>query len=349
MGNTKILRPGNATQALASTHSMPGELKVAVLLPCYNEELSVGQVVEDLRAALAEWDPTIYVYDNNSTDGSVGAAIAAGAIVRTERRQGKGNVIRQMFAGVDADVYVLMDSDGTYEAASAPGLIRELVAGQLDMVVGSRLAAFEQEAFPMGHEFGNHMLTTAVRIFFGRQITDMLSGYRVFSKRYVKSFPALSTGFETETELTVHALRLRMPISEIKTRYGVRKTGSTSKLRTFHDGFRILVTIVKLLQKERPFLFFSSIAAASAMLAIGLAAPIVVEYLQTGLVPRLPTAVLVTGLMIVAALSLLSGVILDTVTHGRNEIKRLFYLAIPPVAQDWASPSVTVRNVSKTG
>jgi len=344
MGHTKSLRTGNGTRALTSVSS--STLKVAVLLPCYNEQLSVGQVVEDLRAALVEWDPVIYVYDNNSTDNSVTVASAAGAVVRTERRQGKGHVIRQMFAGVEADVYVLMDSDGTYDAASAPLLIRELVARQLDMVVGSRLVAFEREAFPIGHELGNHMLTTAVRIFFGRQITDMLSGYRVFSKRYVKSFPALSTGFETETELTVHALRLRMPISEVQTRYGARKPGSASKLRTFHDGVRILATIVKLLQKERPFLFFSSIAAACALTSIALAMPILIEYLQTGLVPRLPTAVLATGLMIVGALSFLSGVILDTVTHGRNEIKRLFYLTIPPVS-DAASPSFTARPISQ--
>jgi glycosyltransferase involved in cell wall biosynthesis len=305
-----------------------GAARVAVILPCYNEEAGVFDCVRDFRAALPQ--AAIYVYDNNSTDGTAERARAAGAVVRRETRQGKGQVIRRMFADVDADVYVLADGDGTYDAASAPGMVARLLDEKLDMVVGSRLTAYEGEAFRRGHRFGNDLLTGFLGLCFGRTFTDILSGYRVFSRRFVKSFPALSTGFETETELSVHALELRMPTAEVVTPYKARPAGSASKLRTYRDGFRILAMILGLFKEERPLAFFSIIAGALALGAVVLAYPIVVSYIETGLVPRFPTAILATGLMILACLSLTGGFILDTVTHGRREMKRLFYLSIPP-------------------
>lgn len=303
--------------------------RIAVILPCYNEEAAIAQVVRDFRAALPQ--ATVYVYDNNSTDATAARAREAGAVVRREARQGKGHVVRRMFADVEADIYVLADGDGTYDAASAPAMVARLAAEGLDMVVGSRLSTYADEAFRRGHRFGNDLLTGFLGLCFGRSFTDILSGYRVFSRRFVKSFPALSAGFETETELSVHALELRMPFAEMPTPYGARPAGSASKLRTYRDGFRILITIVNLFKEERPLAFFSIIAAALALTALGLAAPIFVTYLETGLVPRFPTAILATGLMILACLSATCGLILDTVTHGRREMKRLFYLAIPPL------------------
>ncbi|RPJ72883.1 MAG: glycosyl transferase, partial [Desulfobacteraceae bacterium] len=255
----------------------------------------------------------------------------AGALVRREARQGKGHVVRRMFADVEADIYILADGDGTYDAASAPAFVEKLLSEQLDMVVGSRLTTYAGEAFRRGHRFGNDLLTGFLGLCFGRTFTDILSGYRVFSRRFVKSFPALSAGFEIETELSVHALELRMPIAEVPTPYGARPAGTASKLRTYRDGFRILMMIVNLFKEERPLAFFSIIAGVLALSAVGVAYPVFLTYFETGLVPRFPTAILATGLMILACLSLTCGFVLDTVTHGRREMKRLAYLSIPPI------------------
>ncbi len=300
---------------------------IAVLVPCFNEEATIAQVVHGFRQALPE--ATIFVYDNNSTDGTLARAREAGAVVRSEIRQGKGNVMRRMFSDIDADVYVLVDGDDTYDAPSAPALVAKLLDDRLDMVVGSRLHSAEDAAFRLGHRFGNDLLTGFVSFLFGRSFTDMLSGYRVFSRRFVKSFPALASGFETETELTVHALELRMPIAEVTTPYKARPSGSESKLHTYRDGFRILMMILRLFKEERPLTFFSILFAVLVLSALIIAYPIIVTYMQTGLVPRFPTAILATGIMLLAFLSLAAGFILDTVTHGRREMKRLFYLAIP--------------------
>jgi glycosyltransferase involved in cell wall biosynthesis len=308
-------------------------LRIAVLVPCFNEEVAIGTVVRDFRAALP--DATVYVYDNNSTDNTRAVAAAAGAVVRGEALQGKGNVVRRMFADVEADVYVLVDGDDTYDAAAAPRLVDRLEAESLDMVNAARVTDI-RAAYRPGHRFGNALLTSIVQFIFGSRIGDLLSGYRVFSRRYVKSFPALSSGFEIETELTVHALELRMPIAEVPTSYKDRPEGSTSKLRTFRDGFRILRTIAILLKEERPLQFFSWLFAVLAAISIVLAWPVAVEYLRTGLVPRLPTAVLSTGVMLLAFHSLFSGLVLDTVTVGRREMKRMAYLAVP---RHWRQPA----------
>ena len=305
------------------------DFRVAVMLPCYNEEAAIAEVVRDFRNALPQAE--IYVYDNNSRDRTVERALQAGATVRRETRQGKGHVIRRMFADVEADIYVLTDGDGTYDAASAAAMIEKLIAERLDMVVGSRLATYDGEAFRPGHRFGNDLLTGFLGLCFGRTFTDILSGYRVFSRRFVKSFPALSVGFETETELSVHALELRMPIAEVATPYKARPVGSASKLRTYRDGFRILMMILNLFKEERPLAFFSIIAVIFALTSLILAYPVFMTYIETGLVPRFPTAILSTGLMILSNLSLTCGFVLDTVTHGRREMKRLAYLAIPPL------------------
>ncbi|WP_051341495.1 glycosyltransferase family 2 protein [Azospirillum halopraeferens] len=308
---------------------------IAVLVPCYNEEAAIGQVVRDFRAALP--DATVYVYDNNSADRTAEVARAAGAVVRHEPLQGKGNVMRRMFADIEADVYVLVDGDDTYHAASAPMMVQRLWEDQLDMVNGARVTDIVA-AYRPGHRFGNKVLTGIVAHIFGNRIQDMLSGYRVFSRRFVKTFPALASGFETETELTVHALELRMPIAEVKTPYKDRPAGSASKLRTFRDGFRILRTILILVKEERPLPFFASIAGLLLLVALGLVAPLIATYLQTGMVPRLPTAVLATGLALTGMLSLVCGLILDTVTHGRRELKRLRYLTIPAPGTPPARP-----------
>jgi len=302
------------------------EPTIAVLLPCYNEEAAIAQTVAGFRAALP--NAAIYVYDNNSSDETVAVARAAGAIVRRERIQGKGAVVRRMFADVDADVYVMADGDATYDAASAPRLIAALLNEQLDMIVGSRVSQV-QESYRRGHRFGNVLLTGMLARLFGRSFTDILSGYRVFSRRFVKSFPSLSAGFEIETEISVHALELKMPCAEIETPYFARPEGSTSKLSTYGDGWRILSTILTLYRIERPLLFFGLAGGLLLLLALVLAAPLVVTYLHTGLVPRMPTAVLATGLVILAALSLFAGLILDTVVRGRREVRRLAYLAHP--------------------
>ena len=303
--------------------------RTAVLIPCYNEAKTIAKVVRDFQTALPL--ATVYVYDNNSSDDTIAQAKSAGAVVRSVRHQGKGNVMRRMFADIEAEIYVLVDGDATYDAASATKLIDQLTSEQLDMVVGTRLSAFDTQAFRAGHHFGNLMLTQCVSLLFGRSFTDMLSGYRVFSRRFVKSFPALAKGFETETELTVHALELRMPIAEVSTPYGSRPEGSVSKLHTYRDGWRILRMILRLFREERPLAFFTIVFFILAATSMLLAYPILITYLQTGLVPRFPTAILATGIMLLAFLSLASGFILDTVTQGRREIKRLFYLGIPGV------------------
>ncbi|MFT8719581.1 glycosyltransferase family 2 protein [Acetobacter sp.] len=297
---------------------------VAVLIPCYNEEVTVGTVVTDFRAALPF--ATVYVYDNNSTDRTCEVAREAGAIVRQEWLQGKGNVIRRMFADLDADYYVLVDGDATYEAAAAPRMLAMAAENQLDVVTGARVTD-RKAAYRPGHVLGNKVLTSLVTNFFGRRTEDMLSGYRVFSRRFVKSFPAASSGFETETEFTVHALQLCMPIGEVQTRYIERPDGSESKLNTWGDGVRILATIVRLVKQERPLLFFTILAVLFAAIGILLGIPVISDYMRTGLVARLPTAVLATGFEILAALSLVCGLILDSVAVGRLEVKRLNYLA----------------------
>lgn len=303
-------------------------LRVAVIIPCYNEAAAIGQVVRDFRTALPEAD--IYVYDNNSQDLTREVAAAAGAIVRSEPRQGKGNVVRRMFADVEADVYVMADGDATYDAAAAPELIAALVEQQLDMVVGCREGGGEA-AYRAGHRFGNRLFTGFLTQLFGRSFTDILSGYRVFSRRFVKSFPSLSNGFEIETEITVHALSLRMPVAEVVTRYSERPTGSASKLNTYRDGWRILRMMIRLFRQERPSVFFGIVAGLLALASVLLAIPLATTYLETGLVPRIPTAILCTGLMILAMLSATCGLVLDTVTHGRHEIRRLAYLTLPAV------------------
>ncbi|NWG26288.1 MAG: glycosyltransferase [Pseudorhodoplanes sp.] len=300
------------------------EFRVAVLVPCYNEAAAIADVIAAFRNALP--GASIYVYDNNSTDGTIEAAQAAGAIVRRERRQGKGNVVRRMFADVEADVYVLVDGDATYDAPSAPRLIADLVENGRDMVVGARVGR-DEAAYRRGHRVGNRLLTGFVTTVFGRSFTDILSGYRVFSRRFVKSFPVLSGGFEIETELTIHALELDLPVGEIETPYFARPKGSQSKLNTWKDGFRILWMIFKLYRSERPLSFFGGIGLSLAMLSVVLAIPVVMTFLSEGIVPRLPTAVLSTGLMIVAVLCFAAGLILDTVTRGRREMKLLAYLA----------------------
>ncbi len=308
--------------------SDPRTPRIAVLLPCYNEEAAIGGTVRAFRHALP--DATIYVYDNNSRDRSMAVAEAAGAIVRSERMQGKGHVVRRMFADVEADIYVIADGDATYDAAAAPALVQRLAAEGLDMVVGAREHAVA-EAYRRGHQLGNRLLTGLLARLFGRSFNDILSGYRVFSRRFVKSFPVLSTGFEIETEISVHALELRMPVAEIMTRYGARGEGSVSKLSTWRDGWRILRTIVHLFRIERPVLFFGLAAGLLVLAALVLAAPLAMTYAATGLVPRLPTALLATSLIILAALSLFCGLILDTVVRGRREVRRLAYLAVPGV------------------
>jgi glycosyltransferase involved in cell wall biosynthesis len=301
-----------------------GRYSIAVLVPCYNEEKSIAKVVADFRAALPA--AAIFVFDNNSSDRTVEIARAAGAEVFNEPHQGKGNVVRRMFTDIEADIYVLVDGDATYDAPSAPRMIERLLAERLDMVVGERVDQ-EIAAYRAGHRTGNWLLTSFVGQVFGREFTDMLSGYRVFSRRFVKSFPVLSGGFEIETELTIHALELGLPVAEMPTPYYARLSGSSSKLNTWRDGFRILFTIFRLYRAERPLRFFATLGIALALISIGLAIPILLTYFETGLVPRLPTAILSMGLMVVAFLSVAAGLILDTVTRGRREAKLFAYLA----------------------
>ena len=308
---------------------MNDSVRIAVLLPCYNEEAAIAETIAGFRSALP--GATIYVYDNNSRDRTVELARAAGALVRTERQQGKGNVVRRMFADIDADIYVMADGDLTYDPKAAPEMVKMLLDEQLDMVVGTRLHEVA-DAYRGGHVIGNRLFTGLLAGLFGRSFTDIFSGYRIFSRRFVKSFPVLSAGFEIETEMSVHALELRMPVGELETAYGARPEGSASKLSTYRDGWRILKTIGTLYRIERPVLFYGGIGALLVAAAILLAVPLVLTYLDTGMVPRFPTAILVTGMVIVAVLSFFAGLILDTVTRGRREMRRLAYLAHHPPA-----------------
>jgi glycosyltransferase involved in cell wall biosynthesis len=299
--------------------------RIAVLLPCYNEEAAIGETVAGFRAALP--GATVYVYDNNSRDRTREIAAKAGAVVRTEGQQGKGHVVRRMFADIDADVYLMADGDLTYDPKAAPAMVDLLLASQLDMVVGTRRHE-AKDAYRGGHVLGNKVFTGLLAGLFGRSFSDIFSGYRVFSRRFVKSFPVLSSGFEIETEISVHALELRMPVGEVETAYAARLEGSESKLSTWSDGWRILKTIITLYRIERPVLFYGSIGALLVALAVVLAIPLVVTYANTGLVPRFPTAILVTGMIIVAVLCFFAGMILDTVTRGRREVRRLAYLSL---------------------
>ena len=318
-------------------------IRLAVLIPCRNEAIAIPSVVAGFRAALP--DAVIYVYDNRSTDRTIALARAAGAVVRSEMLPGKGNVVRRMFADIEADCYILVDGDDTYDPESAPEMLRLLIDQQLDMVTARRVTDIAA-AYRLGHQTGNFVLTWIVRTIFGDRISDMLSGYRAFSRRFVKSFPALSTGFETETEFTVHALELAMPVGEVLSRYKDRPAGSSSKLRTYTDGIRIMRTIILLMKEVRPLQFFSMAAAVLALLSIALATPVIAEYFRTGLVPRLPTAVLATGIMGLAFLSTTCGLILDSVARGRKEAKRIAYLSIPALQGNWGAtdqpPTVNV-------
>jgi glycosyltransferase involved in cell wall biosynthesis len=300
--------------------------RIAVLVPCYNEEVAIPRVIAAFQAALPQ--ARIYVYDNNSRDRTSEVARAAGAVVQRETLQGKGHVVRRMFADIEADAYVLVDGDDTYEAAAAPKMVEKLFSEQLDMVTGTRVSEIT-EAYRPGHKLGNFMLTGMVRLIFGDRISDMLSGYRVFSRRFVKSFPALAGGFETETEFTVHALGLMLPVGEVQTAYKERPPGSVSKLRTYSDGWRILKAIIALVKRERPLAFFGWLAVILALFGLFFGVPVLLTFAATGLVPRLPTAILAMGLELLAAFSLACGLILDTVTRGRMEAKRIAYLAIP--------------------
>ena len=299
-------------------------LSIAVILPCYNEEVAIGDVVRDFRAAFPR--AQVYVFDNASTDATALRATDAGAFVRCEPARGKGNVVRRMFADVEADIYVMADGDGTYDAAIAPALVESLYANSLDMVVGTRLDSYGQSQFRGGHRIGNQALLWLVGHLFHHRLADMLSGYRVFSHRFVKSFPALSTGFEIETELTVHALELRLPMAEVETAYAARPEGSKSKLNTVRDGIRILWRLTMLMKELKPLPFFGAIATFLVFISIILAWPIFAAFMETGLVPRIPTAVLTTGIMLLAFLSLTAGLILDSLSRARFEAKRTEYL-----------------------
>lgn len=303
-----------------------GPIAIAVLVPCYNEEITIEKVVADFRAALPE--ATVYVYDNNSRDNTIEVARKAGAVVRKESRQGKGNVVRRMFADVEADVYVLVDGDDTYDAAASRMLVDQLVEERLDFINAMRVST-AKDAYRAGHRFGNWLLTGLVRQIFGRQFNDMLSGYKFLSRRFVKSFPAMSSGFETETELAVHALELRMPCTEVATAYKERPPGSVSKLRTYSDGAHIMMLIARLVKDERPLRFFGLLGLLAVVVAVFLSIPLLVTYLETGLVPRVPTAILSVALVIVGVLSIFAGLILDMTTKTRREMKRLNYLSLP--------------------
>lgn len=302
------------------------EPRLAVLVPCYNEEATVAKVVEDFRAALPNAD--IYVYDNNSKDATSAKAREAGAVVRMETRQGKGNVVRRMFADIEADVYILVDGDDTYDAAVVPALVKQLIDDGLDIVSGKRIAT-GAAAYRRGHVLGNKLLTGLTSLMFKVRLGDMLTGYRIMSRRFVKSFPTAVEGFGIETELTVHAVRMLVPMAEVDTVYKERPEGSVSKLSTYRDGWRILMTIAGLTRRERPLVFYGAIFLLFAVFTFAFGVPLVIEYFETGLVPRLPTAVLVASTMVIACLSLVAGLILDTVTRGRWEQKRLAYLAFP--------------------
>ena len=323
--------PGSSDRDASTTMTVAGEcdfgdLSIAVVIPCLDEEVAIAGVVNEFRAAL----PTarIHVYDNASTDGTMEAAARAGAVVRSEPARGKGNVVRRMFGDIEADIFVLVDGDGTYPADRAPGMIATLIEGRMDMVSGAR-APTRKAAYRRGHRFGNRAITLMVGLIFGRRFSDVLSGYRILTRRFAKSFPALSRGFEIETEIAVHALEMRLPCAEAEVPYFERPRGSPSKLRTIRDGISIVKTILLLIKEERPLEVFFLVFVLLEAAAVILSWPLLTEYLETGLVPRLPTAVLSTGLALLGFLSLACSLILDTVTLGRREAKRLHYLALP--------------------
>jgi glycosyltransferase involved in cell wall biosynthesis len=320
-----VNRPSRIKAPAGNVRGSAAEPRIAVLLPCYNEEAAIAATIAGFHEALPT--ATIYVYDNNSRDRTREIAAEAGVIVRTERQQGKGNVVRRMFADVDADVYVMADGDLTYDPKSAPAMVDMLIADQLDMIVGTRVHD-GKDAYRGGHVLGNKVFTGLLASLFGRSFSDIFSGYRVFSRRFVKSFPVLSSGFEIETEMSVHALELRMPVGEVETAYAARPEGSHSKLSTVRDGIRILKTIATLYRVERPVLFYGTIGGLILLEAIILAIPIVITFVQTHSVPRFPTAILVTGMTIIAVLCFFAGLILDTVTRGRREVRRLAYLSL---------------------
>ncbi len=322
----------------------PSRLRIAVLLPCLDEEVAIAGVVEAFRQALPE--AQIYVYDNGSKDATSERAAAADAVVRSEPLKGKGNVVRRMFSDVEADVYVLVDGDGTYDASAVLGMVDKLVAGNLDMVVGVRIEAEGQDAYRPGHRIGNALLNLLIRFVFGAAFTDISSGYRVMSRRLVKSFPALSQRFEIEPELAIHCAHLRLPCAEVPTRYVERPEGGESKLRTLRDGRRALLTIGLLVKEFHPFGFFASVAVALGVAALALSVPIVSTFLETGLVPRLPTAVLCAALGLASLGSFLSGVVLDSVNRGRQELKRMAYLRYPSVQE--AAPTTPLFGRSAT-
>ena len=316
------------------------ETDVAVLVPCYNEETTIANVVREFREQLPE--AAIYVYDNNSSDNTSDEARNAGAFVRTEPQQGKGHVVRRMFSDIEAAIYVLVDGDDTYDAASVRGMLKKFLGQHCDMVNGRRVTEIT-EAYRFGHQFGNRMLTGIVNWIFGKRCDDILSGYRIFSRRFIKSFPALSTGFEIETEFTVHALSLNMPIAEVDTPYKERPEDSESKLNTYRDGFRILWMIFLLTKDERPFFFYSIAFSVLAFLSLALGIPVAIEFMDSGLVPRLPTAILSASVMVLAFLSLTTGLVLDSVARGRREAKRLHYLTLTWLGQDRRKPSPVLK------
>ncbi|MGE3247546.1 MAG: glycosyltransferase [Beijerinckiaceae bacterium] len=309
--------------------SEPNAPRVAVVIPCYNEATTIADVIADFRTHLPQ--AVIAVFDNASTDGTGDAARAAGADVYLEPRRGKGNVVRRMFAEIDADVYLMVDGDGTYEAAAAPKLVSMIVDDRLDMAIGAR-ANVTNNAHRTGHAFGNRLFNRLFAGLFGQSYCDIFSGYRAFSRRLVKSFPALSSGFEIETELSVHASQMRLPVAEFETKYSPRPEGSQSKLRSVRDGIRILRAFLFLLKETRPILFFGSMAGAAALAAIVLAIPLVETWLATGLVPRFPTAILCVGLAIISSLLAICGIILDSLSRARVEHKRILYLAVANLA-----------------
>lgn len=316
-------------QSMISNTSSLSTSKIAVIIPCYNEALAITSVIAEARAVLPE--SVIYVFNNNSTDDTKKLALAAGAVVTDVPKKGKGYVVRRMFADVDSDIYLLVDGDATYDLSTARELIHRLQVDKLDMVVGCRIDdKLDSKTYRFGHRFGNKILTKSVSRIFGDGFSDMLSGYRIFSKRFVKSFPTASKGFEIETELTVHALELCMPCAEIQVKYRSRPDGSVSKLATYSDGFKILRMIIRLSVTERPLFFFLSMSCILMFTSVLISIPLVITYLETGLVPRFPTAILSTGLVILSALSAVCGLILNTVTIGRQELKRLHYISIAP-------------------
>jgi Glycosyl transferase family 2 len=331
------------TDSFTAGTALSRELRVAVLLPCRNEASSVAGVVSDFREALPE--ARVYVYDNDSTDKTAETAMTAGAIVRRESRRGKGNVVCRMFADIDADVYVMADGDGTYHAGSAPRMVRLLVEEGLDMVVGCRVAPQGSGAYPRGHMVGNRMFNRVLKMLFGARFTDVFSGYRVLSRRFVKSFPVRFTGFEIETELTAHTVEIGLPYAEVDTPYGAREEGSRRKLRTVRDGLRILVAAIQLFKEMRPMRFFTLIAAALTVIAASLGAVVIQEFVRTGLVPRLPTAVLAASIQVVAFICLTAGLVLESVARSRREARRLVYLGLEPISPEVVDAG-TVDHVS---